>query len=122
MLRIGLPHVDAWNVWWSDYGNTPEGYRAQLDAVDRVCEEVGRDPAEVARTAAVLVRLSGGTGRQMGDYGPQTVEPVAGSSAQIADALAGLAAAGADHIQVVADPITLDSIDELAPVLAQLDK
>src|SRR6476620_6938040 len=23
MLRIGLPHVDAWNVWWSEYGNSP---------------------------------------------------------------------------------------------------
>src|SRR5438128_6252148 len=23
MMRIGLPHVDAWNVWWSDYSNTP---------------------------------------------------------------------------------------------------
>ncbi|MGB1682297.1 MAG: LLM class flavin-dependent oxidoreductase, partial [Acidimicrobiales bacterium] len=22
MLGITLPHVDAWNVWWSDYGNT----------------------------------------------------------------------------------------------------
>ncbi|HEX2903465.1 MAG TPA: LLM class flavin-dependent oxidoreductase, partial [Jatrophihabitans sp.] len=29
MVGIGLPHVDAWNVWWSDYGNRPEGF-AQL--------------------------------------------------------------------------------------------
>src|SRR4249919_1091696 len=28
MMRIGLPHVEAWNVWWSDYGNTPEGFAA----------------------------------------------------------------------------------------------
>jgi alkanesulfonate monooxygenase SsuD/methylene tetrahydromethanopterin reductase-like flavin-dependent oxidoreductase (luciferase family) len=26
MLSITLPHVDAWNVWWSDYGNTPAGF------------------------------------------------------------------------------------------------
>jgi len=121
MLRIGLPHVDAWNVWWSDYGNTPDGYREQSAAVDRVCEEVGRDPAEVARTAAVLVRLPGGTGRQMGDYGPQTVEPVEGTPGQIADGLAQMAEAGADHIQVVADPISHASMQHLAPVLAELD-
>ena len=28
MMRIGLPHVDAWNVWWSDYGNDAEGFAA----------------------------------------------------------------------------------------------
>src|SRR3954449_13222850 len=26
MMRIGLPHVDAWNVWWSDYRNDAEGF------------------------------------------------------------------------------------------------
>ena len=26
MLGIALPHVDAWNTWWEDYGNTPEGF------------------------------------------------------------------------------------------------
>ena len=26
MLSIGLPHVHQWNVWWSLYGNTPEGF------------------------------------------------------------------------------------------------
>src|SRR3954462_15664319 len=25
MLSIALPHVNAWNTWWDDYGNTPEG-------------------------------------------------------------------------------------------------
>src|SRR4051794_36071317 len=26
MMRIGLPHVDSWNVWWSDCGNDAEGF------------------------------------------------------------------------------------------------
>ena len=29
MLGITLPHVDAWNVWWSDYGNTADALAAQ---------------------------------------------------------------------------------------------
>ena len=26
MLAATLPHVHAWNTWYSDYGNTPEGF------------------------------------------------------------------------------------------------
>src|SRR5262245_36202338 len=26
MLRIALPHADAWNTWFADYGNTPDGF------------------------------------------------------------------------------------------------
>ena len=39
MLSITLPYVDAWNVWWSDYGNTPAGF-AELKS--RVDEQVVR--------------------------------------------------------------------------------
>src|SRR4051794_14669895 len=46
MMRIGLPHVDAWNVWWSDYGNTPEGFAAVRSRVDDVIAEVGRRPED----------------------------------------------------------------------------
>lgn len=121
MLRLTLPYVDLWNVWWSDFGNRPDGFAARSAEVDAICEEVGRDPAEVGRTAAVLVQLDGGAGRQMGDYGWGTCEPVTGSAAQIAEALAAFAAAGADHVQLVVDPITVRSIETLGDVLALLD-
>src|SRR5215470_19229174 len=62
MLRIGLPHVDAWNVWWSDYGNTVDGFGAVRRRVDEMAVQIGCAPGEVAATAAVLVRLPGGTG------------------------------------------------------------
>ena len=35
MMRIGLPHVDAWNVWWSDYGNSPDGFAALRERVEQ---------------------------------------------------------------------------------------
>src|SRR5258706_10984678 len=57
MMRIGLPHVDAWNVWWSDYGNTPGGFAAVRGRVDAAAVQAGRMPGEVTATAAVLVRL-----------------------------------------------------------------
>jgi probable F420-dependent oxidoreductase len=121
MMRIGLPHVDAWNVWWSEYGNTPEGFAAVRDRVDVAAARAGRAPGEVAATAAVLVRLPGGTGRLMGDAYNAGVRPVQGSPGDIAGHLAAMADAGAAHLQLVVDPITEGSIELLGGALATLD-
>jgi alkanesulfonate monooxygenase SsuD/methylene tetrahydromethanopterin reductase-like flavin-dependent oxidoreductase (luciferase family) len=122
MLRIGLPHVDAWNVWWSDYGNTPEGFAAVRERVDEAAIEVGRAPADVTATAAVLVGLPGGGGRVMGDSTRPPVPPLQGSPDDIAGGLAAMAEAGAAHLQLVVDPITQHSIELLADTLAVLDR
>ena len=121
MMRIGLPHVDAWNVWWSDYGNTPDGFAAVRDRVDEAAEQAGRMPGEVAATAAVLVSLPGGTGRVTGDVSSGPIRPVQGSPADISGHLEAMAGAGATHLQLVVDPITMGSIEMLGDVLATLD-
>src|SRR5215467_6341332 len=41
MMRIGLPHVDAWNVWWSEYGNTPDGFAAVRARVEEAAVQAG---------------------------------------------------------------------------------
>ena len=120
MLRIGLPHVQAWNVWWSDYGNTASGFAAVRARVEEAAAAVGRPPGDVEATAAVLVQLPGGTGRELGGGGTP-VEPVRGPAEAIAAHLRALADAGARHLQLVVDPITEASIAALAPVLAALD-
>jgi len=122
MMRIGLPHVDAWNVWWSDYGNTPEGFAAVRDRVEEAAAQAGRAPGEVAATAAVLVSLPGGTGRLMGENYNAPVQPVQGDAAEIAAHLAAMAAAGATHLQLVLDPITEASIELVAEALSTLDR
>ena len=40
----------------------------------------------------------------------------------MADVFRAYAAAGLDEVQLVVDPITIDSIRALAPVLADLDR
>ncbi|GAA6524292.1 hypothetical protein IDVR_00860 [Intrasporangium sp. DVR] len=121
MLRIGLPHVDLWNTWWSDYGNTVEGFAALRERVEAAAEEAGRRPAEVGATAAVLVRFGKGRGRVMGEGDHNTaVDPVPGEPAALAEHLAGLAEAGAVHAQLVLDPITVESIHEVGRAVALL--
>jgi alkanesulfonate monooxygenase SsuD/methylene tetrahydromethanopterin reductase-like flavin-dependent oxidoreductase (luciferase family) len=121
MLTIALPHVQAWNTWFADIGNAPEGVAALRDLVDQTCRAVGRDPVEVERTVAVLVKFPDGTGRIQGNYATPQPTPLEGTPEEIAEALRGYAREGIGHVQLVLDPITRSSIEAFAPVLARLD-
>jgi alkanesulfonate monooxygenase SsuD/methylene tetrahydromethanopterin reductase-like flavin-dependent oxidoreductase (luciferase family) len=121
MLSITMPHVEAWNVWFADTGNRPEGVAALREQVDEACRAVGRDPAEVERTVAVLVRMPGGVGRSQGESKP-VAPPVEGAPEVIAEALRGFAREGIGHVQLVIDPITTASLEALGPVLELLDR
>ena len=113
MLRITAPHVDAWNAWYDWFGNRPDGLEPLRQKVDEACVEVGRDPATLDRTVAVLVRLSGGSGRDQGGAAP----PLEGTPDALASGLLAYRDAGIAHLQLVLDPITRASIEELAPAL-----
>jgi probable F420-dependent oxidoreductase len=121
MLRITMPHVNAWNAWHAWYGNSIDGLPRVLDKVDAACAEVGRDPGDVERTTTVLVQLAGGSGRASGDTGKRDVEPLRGSPHDIAAGLRAYAQLGIRHLQLVLDPINAESIEHLAPVLELLN-
>src|SRR5206468_6603396 len=98
------------------------GLEARLRLVDGICAEVGRDPSEVERTVAVLVRLPGGRGRTQGDFRQNTIPPLTGTSVEIAEGLRAYARLGVAEVQLVVDPITLGSIEMLGGVLQELDR
>ena len=116
MQAIALPHVAAWNVWWSDYGNTAAGFAAVKAIVDERIATIDRT-GEIDATAAVYVRAPGGTGRQMGDCPNDGGAPLEGSPSELADQLRLFADAGASHIQLVVDPIVPASIEWLGDVI-----
>ncbi len=119
MQAITLPHVAAWNVWWSDYGNTAAGFAQRKAVVDQRITALGR-AGQVQATCAVLVQLPDGRGRTMGDYPGDQVQPLRGPADELAEQLRGFADAGADHVQLVLDPIVPASIETLAEVVALL--
>ncbi|HEX6329891.1 MAG TPA: LLM class flavin-dependent oxidoreductase [Actinomycetota bacterium] len=117
VLRIALPHVDAWNTWYDLYGNSPEGFEQANAAVTDVARRVGRDPAEIVRSACVFVvtdRSAGG--RPITGEAP----PVEGSQA-IATHLRELAEAGAAEAILVVTPPTEGSVRALGEMLGLLD-
>jgi probable F420-dependent oxidoreductase len=122
MLRIAVPHVQAWNSWYADTKNSPVGVGPLRDVVDAACRDTGRDPAAIARTVAVHVRMPGGRGRTMGDTTTtQQVVPLEGPAEVIADGLRAYVDAGISEVQVILDPIDRPSVERFAAVLPILD-
>jgi alkanesulfonate monooxygenase SsuD/methylene tetrahydromethanopterin reductase-like flavin-dependent oxidoreductase (luciferase family) len=118
MLAATLPHVDAWNIWYEWYGNTPEGLAAANRTVDEATRRAGRDPAAIRRSACALVVLDrAARERPLTDEVP----PLEGSPERIASGLRDLAEAGADEAILVVSPITERSIRLLGETLAALD-
>ncbi len=115
MLGIALPHVDAWNTWYDDYGNSAEGFAALNDRISAAAREAGRPPAAIERSACVLVVLDRTAGER-----PETagVPPLEGPPERIAAALRDLAEAGADEAILVVSPIAERSIRALGEVVA----
>jgi alkanesulfonate monooxygenase SsuD/methylene tetrahydromethanopterin reductase-like flavin-dependent oxidoreductase (luciferase family) len=122
MLAITIPHVAAWNAWYGDFGNDPTAVAPLLASVDDACRTAGRPPPAVSRTVAILVGMTGSAGRAAADPAERAIAPLKGTPEELASHLRVLAGAGIDHVQVVLDPITLDAIEEFAPVLEILDR
>jgi F420-dependent oxidoreductase-like protein len=52
-MRIAARHADEWNIW-----GTPERLAEKGAVLDQRCEEIGRDPGEITRSANALLYLS----------------------------------------------------------------
>ena len=108
MLSIALPHVDAWNTWFTHYGNTPEGFAEHNAGISAAAERAGRDPSRIERSACVLVEIEAAGER------PRDVEAV--PAAALRDHLRALGEAGADEAILVLDPITEASVRAVASI------
>jgi alkanesulfonate monooxygenase SsuD/methylene tetrahydromethanopterin reductase-like flavin-dependent oxidoreductase (luciferase family) len=113
MLSMSLPHVDWWNTWYDRYGNTVEGFAELNASVTAVSERVDRDPAEIARSTAVLVELDPDAVKR--PHSDRESPPV--SLEGLPGHLAALAEAGADEAICILRPITEQSIRAVGAAL-----
>ncbi|MER3485487.1 MAG: LLM class F420-dependent oxidoreductase [Chloroflexota bacterium] len=117
MMRLTALHADGWNVWAQWTGNRAAGIPALREKMDAICREVGRDPATLERSAAVMVDFPGAYGRP-----GQTVPSLTGSPEELAEEFRAYAREGISQLQLYPDPCTVAGIEALAPVLEILDK
>lgn len=107
MLSITMPHVDAWNIWFDDFDNNPSELPARISEIDQAAAAAGRDGADIAKTAALLVQLSDSPERR------NSRNPILGPDALV-DALNEMQSIGIDHVQLVLDPITIETVHAAA--------
>ena len=112
LLAATLPHVDWWNTWFTEFGNRAAGLPPLNARIDEACERAGRDSGEVKRSVCLLVEVDGGAGerRAQPEAPPLPADALPGE-------LAALAAAGADEVILVLDPITEPAIRSLRTAL-----
>jgi probable F420-dependent oxidoreductase len=118
MLELTLPYVTAWNTWYEDYGNTPEGFDKLNAAVTRAAERAERTPGEIGRSACVLVTLDRAASERPIREGIRALE---GPMDRVARDLREFAEAGADEAILVLNPITSASVHALREALDILD-
>lgn len=116
MTRLIAEHADSWNVWAQHTGNRASGIAPMLKQLDAACEEVGRDPATLERTAAVMVDSPGAYGRP-----GQAVPSLTGTPEELAEEMRAYARLGVSHVQIYPDPCTVAGIEALVPMLETLD-
>jgi len=116
MMRIVARYTDAWNGAWVARPDDPV-LAARNAELTEACHEVGRDPADVARTVGVSIRfpeadLPGPSGNREKD--------LMGDTAALAAGLAAFAEAGYAHAMIWPEPFTLASVDRIAEALRVL--
>ncbi|MEE8490265.1 MAG: LLM class flavin-dependent oxidoreductase [Acidimicrobiia bacterium] len=120
MLRISAPFMDQWNAWYAWFGNDVARLPPIIEKLDNALLAAGRDPAEVERSAAMLIQLGGGEGRVTGDPDQGVSMPFQGTPHQIAAEIAIYGELGISHMQLVLEPITARSIEAVAEILPLL--
>ena len=95
-LRIAARYADEWNVW-----GDPALMAAKGAVLDKHCETIGRDPAEIERSAIALMFLGDDEAWLAGMRGRDLGRPaIIGTPAEVVDIVQAYAAAGVDELIV----------------------
>ena len=117
MDRLAARAAEAWNAAWP---NRAASLAPRIAAIDIACQEVGRDPATLERTAGVMVDLPGlGPSRDWlwATLIREPLEPLTGTPEEIAAELRAYEDLGVSRVQVWLDPSGLAGVEAFAPVL-----
>ncbi|MBK8468304.1 MAG: LLM class flavin-dependent oxidoreductase [Actinomycetales bacterium] len=121
MLELTARHAHQYNSAWHGEPGHSATLNQRLETLREAASATGRDPSTLTLTAGVVVRfddLPGGDaeGDDAEPAGPAHV--VRGSATRIAEALAGYADLGVDHLIVHLDPPSEEAVRRLGAIAA----
>ncbi len=121
-LRLTAQYADLWNAFLLRGNSRPEELEPTMGLLDAACEEVGRDPASLGRTASVHWNASDRVevipSWIRSRFGP----PLTGGPDEISELFRTFARAGVSHLQVIIWPHTPAGIEAFCPILEALDR
>lgn len=114
-MTLAATHSDTWSAF-ATTSSLPAAFVELTGQLDRICEQIGRDPASIGRSVGVFVEPGGAKVAEALGFG----DVIAGSVEQITDTLGGFAEVGVTRVEVVPYPNTMATLEQLAPVVAAL--
>lgn len=95
-LRITAAHADEWNVW-----GTPDILEHKMNVLDRHCEDLGRDPKSIERSAVALLFLVDDEAQaEKIKASPPPMPSLIGTTDQLRDTVARFIELGVDELIV----------------------
>jgi probable F420-dependent oxidoreductase len=111
MLGLVAKHANQWNSAWYGFPEDADVLRTRLDDLSRALDDAGRDPATLTLTAGISAVFDGAK--------PNAPErAIRGTPDRIAEALAGYAELGIEHLITHVYPRSADSVRQLADAAA----
>jgi alkanesulfonate monooxygenase SsuD/methylene tetrahydromethanopterin reductase-like flavin-dependent oxidoreductase (luciferase family) len=117
MQRLVAQYADIWNLWLAFGVGWPESIRPHQSVIQAACEEYGRDPATLTHSASIRVLMPGSVYKMAPGE-----RPLQGPPEVIAEALAGFAREGVEHVHIVLSPNNRESVERFSPVLRLLEE
>jgi alkanesulfonate monooxygenase SsuD/methylene tetrahydromethanopterin reductase-like flavin-dependent oxidoreductase (luciferase family) len=116
-IALAARHADTWS-YYAQERSEPAEFISRIEQLEAACEEIGRDPATIGRSAGIFVEPTDATGTEAMGLGV----PVRGSADQIADAISAFADVGVTQVDCMLWPATIESVEAMGPVLERLDR
>jgi F420-dependent oxidoreductase-like protein len=113
-LKITAKYADEWNVW-----GTVDTLTHKMKILDQHCETVGRNPADIKRTAVALLFLSDDAAFIEGIRKNSQRAMIAGNVSELRDIVAAYAAAGVDELIIPDFTLGLDCNERKMDTLDQ---
>lgn len=120
MLRLVATYADLWNA--EGPLRRPEAYALLREAGDSACQEVGRPPSTLGRSAAVVISLPMAQSAVHPSAATQERLSELASQKEVAETLRGFAQEGLSHVQLWLTPSDIAGLEWLVPVLKMLDR
>jgi alkanesulfonate monooxygenase SsuD/methylene tetrahydromethanopterin reductase-like flavin-dependent oxidoreductase (luciferase family) len=116
-IALAARHADIWS-YYAQERSEPAEFEPLVRMLVAACEEIGRDPATIGRSAGIFVEPTDATGSEAMGLGV----PVRGSADQIADAIRAFTEVGVTQVECLLWPTTIATLEAMGPVLERLDR